>query len=338
MSLERAPAPRPSAPAPAARRAATLVVAALALAALAGCASTSPRPGLRLGPRPTKPYVDCRGAPGAGPTVVLEAGSFGTSADWSPVMRDLAKTGRVCAYDRLGLAASPNRTDEPTPENIAKGMDGVLDQIGETKPVILVGHSNGAFYVETYAAMHPDRVAGLAYIDGVGVDDVDHPLLLGKLQDEETEARIAAVGGALGLVRFVASPLIDAMGLTGTAAARKWRALNSRRHLNHSRDEVFEIVPGLRRIRQQGASVPASIPVVAVVASPNPENASEQTWRQAEFAPAQRSCQGWAMEAPRATHLSILGRDRAYVISAVKWLQTPGLRQATVCTDKSFKG
>lgn len=334
MMPEPAPTLRQTSPAPWKRGAAVLGLAA----ALAGCASVRPSPSPAAPARPARTFVECRGLPGASPTVVLEAGAFGTSADWGPVMRDLAKTSRVCAYDRRGLGGSSNRTDEPTPENIAKGLDGVLDQIGETRPVILVGHSNGAFYVETYAALHPDRVAGLAYIDGVGVDDVDHPLLLGKLQDEETEARLAAVGGALGLVRFVASPLIDAMGLTGTAATRKFRALNSRRHLNHSRDEVFEIVPGLRRIREQGSAVPASIPVVAVVASPNPENASEQTWRQAEFAPAERSCQGWAMEAPRATHLSILGRDRAYVLAAVKWLQTPGLRQATVCTDKSFKG
>jgi len=335
MSLERAPAPRTSAPA---RWAVALVLGALSLGALSGCASAGHRPPLRLGSHPTKAYVDCRGIAGAGPTVVLEAGAFGVSSDWSPVMRDLAKTSRVCAYDRFGLGASPNRTDEPTPENIAKGLDRVLDQIGETKPVILVGHSNGALYVETYAALHPERVAGLAYIDGVGVDDLDHPLLIGKLQDEETEARLAAVGGSLGLVRFVASPLIEAMGLTGTAAARKWRALNSRRHLNHSRDEVFEIVPGLRRVREQGLSVPPSIPVVAVVASPNPDKAVEQTWRLAEFAPAQRSCQGWAMEAARATHLSLLSRDRAYVLAAVRWLQTPGLREAAVCTDKRFKG
>ena len=48
-------------------------------------------------------FVDCRGAPTASPTVILEAGAFGTSADWDRVLDDLSAGGRVCAYDRAGV-------------------------------------------------------------------------------------------------------------------------------------------------------------------------------------------------------------------------------------------
>ena len=58
-------------------------------------------------------HVDCRGEGTASPTVILEAGAFGTSADWDFVLDDLAAEGRVCAYDRAGLGQSPARPGEP---------------------------------------------------------------------------------------------------------------------------------------------------------------------------------------------------------------------------------
>jgi len=54
-------------------------------------------------------YVDCRGTPSTSPTVILEAGAFGTSADWDYVLDDLSAGGRVCAYDRAGIGRSPDR-------------------------------------------------------------------------------------------------------------------------------------------------------------------------------------------------------------------------------------
>ena len=42
-------------------------------------------------------FVDCRGERTSSPTVILEAGAFGTSADWDFVLDDLAVGGRVCA-------------------------------------------------------------------------------------------------------------------------------------------------------------------------------------------------------------------------------------------------
>ena len=51
-------------------------------------------------------FTDCRGDKTAAPTVILEAGAFGNSADWDYVVQDLSVGGRVCAYDRAGLGRS----------------------------------------------------------------------------------------------------------------------------------------------------------------------------------------------------------------------------------------
>lgn len=305
---------------------------------LAGCATVRPgAPDLaRRAPGLPSPYIDCRGPRTTAPTVVLEAGAFGTSADWNRVLRDIARSGRVCAYDRLGLGASPDRRDTPTPEHIAADLAALLDRLGETRPIVLVGHSNGAFYAETFATLYPDRVAGVAYVDGVGTDDLDNPVVVSELQTEESRARFAAIGGRMGLARLVVGPMIDAIGLRGRAAAHKWEALTSPRHLAAARDEVLEILPGLRRIKDRGGPSRA-IPTAVIVASQSPGDPVDEAWREAQIAPARRACQGWALDAVGASHVSPLGRDRSYVLAAVRWLETPGLKAAPTCDPPKYR-
>nr|QQZ51605.1 hypothetical protein JKL49_11810 [Phenylobacterium glaciei] len=116
-----------------------------------------------------------------------------------------------------------------------------------------MGHSNGALYVETFATLFPASVAGVLYVDGVGSDDLDEPLVMEDLHDEETLARLAAVGGRMGLAPLVVQPTIDAIGLQDPAAHHKWPP-SPPRHLKNARDEVLQILPALRRVREIGGS------------------------------------------------------------------------------------
>ena len=116
--------------------------------------------------------------------MILESGAFGSSADWDLVLDDLAKGGRACAYDRSGLGRPGPSSGKKDVVSIANELARVLDGLGETRPIILVGHSNGGLYAETFAALWPQRVAGLVYVNGVGSDDLDDPLLLDDLAKE----------------------------------------------------------------------------------------------------------------------------------------------------------
>jgi pimeloyl-ACP methyl ester carboxylesterase len=107
-------------------------------------------------------YVDCRGAASASPTVILEAGAFGTSADWDYILDDLSKGGRVCAYDRAGIGRSPDRPGDRGVLAKAGELNGLLDQLGETRPVILVGHSNGALYIEAFCFRSGSRASSMS--------------------------------------------------------------------------------------------------------------------------------------------------------------------------------
>jgi pimeloyl-ACP methyl ester carboxylesterase len=298
-------------------------------------AATPPETGHRISD--TGVWIDCRGTRTSAPTVVLEAGAFGSSADWDRVETALARTSRVCAYDRLGLGGSPDRTTVPDADTIARDLAATLDSEGETGKVILVGHSNGALYIEAFATLFPARVAGLAYVDGVESEDLDSPVVMSALADEERLADVAVVGHRLGLARFVVGHFIDGFGLRGRAARRKWLALTSGRHVRASREEVRQIIPSLTQVRAQGPISPA-VPVAVVVAEPDLRERGAKAWREVQVLPAKRACRGWMLDTVGATHLSLLGRDRAYVLAAVQWLLSEAATGPTdVCTPDRYK-
>jgi pimeloyl-ACP methyl ester carboxylesterase len=300
------------------RRIGKLIAAAVAVATAAGCAST--RLETPAGP-PAALYVDCRGQRTAAPTVILESGAFGGAADWELVLDDLAKGGRVCAYDRSGIGRSPAHERGKDVVSIAQELAQLLDAMGETRPVILVGHSNGALYAETFAALWPQRVAGLVYVNGVGDDDLDQPLLLDDLLRERRLSNLAATAAQLGLAPAVSSLLARGMDVPPAAAERKARTLASPAAMTTARDEDRQIIPGLAVARRLGGS-PPSIPTVVIFGAADPQEPLAQAWRAAETAPARRARTAWVLDAPGASHTSPLVRDRAYVVAAADWLRS----------------
>jgi len=266
-------------------------------------------------------WVDCRGEKTAAPTVILESGAFGMSADWDLLLADLSRDGRVCAYDRGGLGRSPRRPGGADVVSIAHELADLLDGMGETGPVILVGHSNGALYAETFAAMWPDRVAGLVYVNGVGSDDLDHKVLMNALDDERRIAGLAFVAGRLHLAPMIAGFVIRHEGLTGEAAERKRESLTSLCSLEIGRNEDRMVTPGLKTTRDLGGS-PRQIPTVVVIEAGKADLLNRIGWRDAEMAPADRSVRGWTLSVLGANHVSLLERDRSYVVTAVTWLRS----------------
>lgn len=302
------------------KRITSLRIVHLALVALAfvlgGGADSAPAPAPGGGL-----FVDCRGEATAAPTVILQSGAFGAAADWSLVLPDLAKHGRVCAYDRGGIGGSPARADKPTPVAIAYELADLLDRLGETRPVILVGHSNGALYAEAFAALWPQRTAGLVYINGVTSDDLDYPALIDDLETERRLSDLAGLAGNLDLGPMVAGILTNSIGLGREAAQRKRAAISTPEHLRAARDEDRAVIPGLTQVRALGGS-PPGVPTAVIVGALQPDAPLFKAWRAAETASAARADRSWILDAPGASHTSPLARDRAYVVAAVDWLRS----------------
>jgi pimeloyl-ACP methyl ester carboxylesterase len=303
------------------KRPALPLIAAATL--LAGCAEQA-----QPAPKAARLFADCRGQASASPTVILESGAFGSAADWDLVLDDLARGGRVCAYDRAGIGRSPPRAGGPGVTAIAFELKALLDQLGEWRPVILAGHSNGALYVETFAAMWPDRVAGLLYVNGVNSDALDHPDLIDDLTTERRLASLAAFGGNVGLSSQVSGVLTGMSGFEGKAAERKRLDLADRDSLRVARDEDWAVIDGLKVARGLGGS-PKAIPTAVVAGSTDPDAALARSWQAAEQAPARRAARRLLIDVPGSTHTSPLVRDRGYVVQAVDWLRGISTRLGT---------
>jgi len=112
--------------------------------------------GLRLG---------CLGT--GSPTVVLDAGLGNGSETWDPILRELSRETRVCAFDRAGVGLSDPRPAavKATVGAIADELQTLLAKAGVRGPYVVGGHSLGGVDVLLYAARHPADVAGVVLVD-----------------------------------------------------------------------------------------------------------------------------------------------------------------------------
>ena len=108
-------------------------------------------------------HVDCTGS--GGPTVVLFNGLQATSANWARIAPAVARSGRVCAYDRAGQGWSEDAPQPQDGHQAAADLHMLLERAGERGPYVLVGHSIGGDHAMTYAARHPQQVAGMVLLD-----------------------------------------------------------------------------------------------------------------------------------------------------------------------------
>ncbi|MDQ3827610.1 MAG: alpha/beta hydrolase, partial [Actinomycetota bacterium] len=87
------------------------------------------------------------------------------SADWANVQRVVAKTTRVCAYDRAGMGWSEPGPEPRDAKQISSELHTLLKGAGTVGPYVLVGHSTGGLYARMYAALYPEEVAGMVLVD-----------------------------------------------------------------------------------------------------------------------------------------------------------------------------
>jgi hypothetical protein len=110
--------------------------------------------------------IRCQGK--GSPTVVLESGFDNGGDEWMLVQSRMAKTTRVCSYDRAGLGASDRRRPDTPPQvgRIVDELHTLLSRAGIRPPYVLGGHSIGAFFIRLFTLRYPNEVAGLVTVDG----------------------------------------------------------------------------------------------------------------------------------------------------------------------------
>ncbi|MBX3142894.1 MAG: alpha/beta hydrolase [Trueperaceae bacterium] len=137
-------------------------------------ASAYPAPGVVLDVGGHSLHIHCTGTAGEGhPTVILEALSGGTSANWGRIQPQLAEVTRVCSYDRAGRAWSQDGIESRDLWGSVSDLEGLLRAAGEPGPYVMVGHSLGGHYVRGFAQVNPDSVLGVVLLDSSHPDQLD---------------------------------------------------------------------------------------------------------------------------------------------------------------------
>jgi pimeloyl-ACP methyl ester carboxylesterase len=178
------------------RRAAALVLA-LALAVGLGASPVSASESVsRSRPAPTyrgpvrlendrTVYLHCEGT--GSPTIVLESGYHDNAQLWSEaeptppasgpaVLPGLARTNRVCAYDRPGTLdyskQPPTITTRSSSVTMPRSAADVVHDLHATLakarirgPFVLVAHSLGGLFALLYARTYPAQIRGMVLVD-----------------------------------------------------------------------------------------------------------------------------------------------------------------------------
>jgi pimeloyl-ACP methyl ester carboxylesterase len=149
-----------------------LVAAAVLIAGLGGLfqaaagdprAAAGPMPGRLVDVGGYCLHLNCVGT--GGPTVVLLNGLGETSPQWARVTAAVARSTRVCAYDRAGQGWSDDSSNPGDATHAANDLHRLLAAAGEPGPYVLVGHSLGGIHALTYAHLYRNEVAGMVLLD-----------------------------------------------------------------------------------------------------------------------------------------------------------------------------
>lgn len=103
---------------------------------------------------------------GAGsPTVVLTAGAGATAGSWRAVQAAVARRTRSCAWDRAGFGLSDASPRVQSAAVTTRDLERALSAARVAGPLLLVGHSVGAYETLLLADRHRVRLAGLVLAD-----------------------------------------------------------------------------------------------------------------------------------------------------------------------------
>jgi esterase len=131
---------------------------------------------------------------GTGMPILLSHGTSSDAGAWSGAVDDLARFGRVIAYDRRGCTRSerPVPYERTTPAEHADDAAALLEALGAT-PALLIGRSYGGDAMLNLALRYPQHVRGLVLLEGGDVYLSGVIPELGNFLDDLTDSIRAAV-------------------------------------------------------------------------------------------------------------------------------------------------
>jgi len=259
--------------------------------------AANPPPGRLVDVGGHRLHIWCTGS--GAPTVILETGLGGSSADWGFVQPEVAAFTRVCSYDRGGMGYSDPGPSPRTTRRIAHELAQLLDRTGTGGPLVLVGASTGGLAARVFASEHAQRVAGLVLVDASHEDqEMDLPRI----------APFVPLLSSLGVFRLLGvsfgPPAASlAPSVRGFARATRFRAAAYRATADegiHLRESSAEVKATRRRL---------TIPVVVVTAGRD----ADAVWRDQQRDQVGLSPRGCQVIAERSGHVIAVDQPQTIV-------------------------
>jgi pimeloyl-ACP methyl ester carboxylesterase len=266
-----------------------------------------PPPGNLVNVDGYKMHVYCLGE--GSPTVILDSANMGTVSNWAWIQPEIAKTTRVCAYDRANSGWSDISPQPHDTRRNAEALHTLLQKSGVSGPYVLVGHSFGGLYTRMFAELYPDEAAGMVFIEGTLPDGLNR---LGKADIMPNSPRAAMMDAApfisrLGILRLMVFPATDPdlpkpqrSELQAFLSSTKWAEMIRRQY--HLFPTLLEQVRPLYEAGSLGR-----MPVAVVLGSEGDGQIPE--WRELFAAQAALSTNNTLVTVDGANHASLVDRQ-----------------------------
>jgi pimeloyl-ACP methyl ester carboxylesterase len=117
--------------------------------------------------------------------VILDAGMGDSTISWAMVQPAIAKSTRVCSFDRAGLGFSDAARRSGTPVNQSEDLHALLRAAGIKPPYVMVGHSLAGLNVRVFADKYRSDVVGMVIVEGSHEDQSTEGWALSAPGDKE---------------------------------------------------------------------------------------------------------------------------------------------------------
>tara|TARA_R110002096_G_scaffold99108_14_gene219823 strand:+ start:1200 stop:2105 length:906 start_codon:yes stop_codon:yes gene_type:complete len=270
-----------------------LLAGLLAAVVPAGAEIPAPRPDLAALVVPPGKFVSLethrlyyRCAGHGTPVLVIDSGIGGAAVEWTPVQDALARTTRVCTYDRAGYGWSDTGPGPRTTERAVAELRALLRLAGEDGPYVFVGHSFGGFNSRYMAARYPREVAGVVLLES------SHPAQMLTFADQAHTARHAIDVTRVRAGREGPSPYVAAASF-----------LNSRRKAIFAQmDELSHFADSAGMVAAAGGVGEIPLLVIARAMTPGDPVARDAVWRELQGSLTALSSRGEFVVAKSASH------------------------------------
>ena len=148
-------------------------------------------------------HINCTGT--GSPTVVIGAGLGDWSTTWAAyVQPEVAKTTRVCTYDRAGMGWSEAGPLPRDAAQFAKELHTLLQNANIPGPYVMVGHSLGGLVVRVFVHDYPSEVSGVVLIESMNPKQLTQsPTVQSQSESRSQPFSLQAALARFGVVRLL---------------------------------------------------------------------------------------------------------------------------------------